>query len=293
MAEANAGAGSADGAGAAGAGGAGAADAGSAGQGAAPWHGHTDEADVGYITGKGWKAPQDVIKSYREAERFIGRDPSTLLSLPRADDPEGLKAVFTKLGMPATADKYDITAGLPKGAKVDEGFSKQMQGIFHKANLTDAQAKILATDYNAMTAQFNEQALKDYELNVQADKSALLDKWRGGHDRMMNTAKTAATSLGFTPELLDAIENHVGYAKTYELLAEIGGKLGEDKLVSKDKDGGGFNAQLTPAEAKNQWEAKKLDTNFLGALKDPTHPGHKAAQAQQSALFAIMYPNER
>src|SRR3990172_4178733 len=70
----------------------------------APWHGVADPAVAEYVKVKGWTAPADVIKSYQGAEKLIGRDPSTLLVMPRADDPVGQRAVFSRLGMPETAD---------------------------------------------------------------------------------------------------------------------------------------------------------------------------------------------
>lgn len=259
--------------------------------GAAPWHGLTDPEAVSYITNKGWQGPADVIKSYQGAEKLIGRDPTTLLQLPRADDPEGMKAVFQKLGLPDSPDKYDMKIGLPKEAQVDEGFAKSMQGVLHKANITGDQAKVLVTEYNAMQLAAIEQANKDYELNVAADKQSLLDEWKGGHERMMNRAKTAATALGFTPELIDAVEKQVGYAKTYKMFADIGAKLGEDGLVTAGKETA-FGETLTPAEAKAQWDQFKMDPNNVKALTDKSHPGHQAAQAKQTKLFSIMYPEK-
>jgi lysophospholipase L1-like esterase len=108
---------------------------------------------------------------------------------------------------------------------------------------------------------------------------------------MMGRAKAAATTLGFTPELVDAIEKHVGYAKTYKLLAEMGGKLGEDNLRTVDSKTPGFEGKMTPDEAKAEWGAKQLDPNFMAALKDKTHPGHKGAQEVQNRLFKVMYPS--
>lgn len=255
-----------------------------------PWHGLTDPDAASYITNKGWQNPADVIKSYQGAEKLIGRDPSSLVTLPRADDPEGQRALFQKLGLPESPDKYDMKVGLTKDTAVDEGFAKNMQGLLHKANITDGQAKELIGGYNAMLLAQQEQAAKDYELNVQADKRSLLDEWRGGHDRMMNKAKTAAQTLGFTPELIDAIEKEVGYAGTYKMLAEIGAKLGEDGLVT-DAKGAGFEGQLTPQEAKAQWDQFKMDPNNVKALTDKSHPGHKTAQEKQTKLFSIMYPD--
>jgi hypothetical protein len=259
---------------------------------AAPWHGITDTDAAAYVANKGWQSPQDVIKSYQGVEKLIGRDPSTLIPIPRLDDAEGVKSVFQKLGLPESSDKYDMKVGLPKEAKVDEGFAKTMQGMFHKANLTVDQAKTLAADYNALSVAKAAQEAKDYELNVQADKQSLLDEWRGGHDRMMNRAKTAATTLGFTPELIDAIEKSVGYAGTYKLLAEMGGKLGEDTLVTPSKNTD-FGNTLTPDEAKAQLATARSDPNHISALKDKSHPGHKMAQEKENKLFAIMYPGSK
>ncbi len=256
---------------------------------AAPWHGLTDAEASAYIDNKGWKSPADIVKSYQGAEKLIGRDPNSLVQLPRADDPDGQRALFQKLGLPESPDKYDMTVGLPQGAKPDEGFSKSMQAVFHKAGLTDGQAKALVGDWNAMQTAAAEQVAKDYTLNVAADKKALLDEWKGGHDRMMNAAKTAAQTLGFTPDLIDAIEKHVGYAKTYKLLAEMGGKLGEDNLAIPGKTPG-FENHLTPAEAKTQLDALRTDPNHVKALTDPSHPGHKPAKEKETKLFQVMYP---
>lgn len=254
------------------------------------WHGYTEQADIDYVATKGWTGPADVMKSYRSAEKLIGRNPDTLLTLPRADDPEGTRAAFVKLGLPEKADAYDMRVGLPKDATIDDAFAKQMQGVLHKAGLTAGQATALIGEYNGMTLAQQAQAAKDYELSVQSDKQALLDEWKGGHDRMMNRAKTAVTALGFTGELIDAVERQVGYAKTYKMFAEIGAKLGEDSLVLGDKDKPGFVANLTPGEAKAQWEEFKLDKNNVAALGDVNHPGHKGAKAKQTAWFKVMYP---
>lgn len=256
----------------------------------APWHGIADPTVADYVKNKGWQGPADVVKSYMGAEKLIGRSPDQLLVMPRADDPDGMRQVFQKLGMPEKPDAYDMKLGLPKDAKVDEGFAKGMQQILHEANVTKSQADVLVGKYNAMLTAAAEQQAKDYELNVQADKAALLDEWKGGHDRMMAKAKAAAQTLGFTPEMIDGIEKTVGYAGTYKLLAEIGAKLGEDGLVTNGGKTPTFDGMLTPAEAKAEWDRMRSDTNIVSALKDPTHPRNKEYAARQKVLFGVMYP---
>ena len=117
-----------------------------------PWHGLTDPDAVAYIQNKGWTGPADVIKSYQGAEKLIGRSPDQLLVLPRADDPDGMRQVFQKLGLPEKPDAYDMKLGLPKEAKIDETFAKSMQQVLHKANITKSQADTLIGEYNTMLA---------------------------------------------------------------------------------------------------------------------------------------------
>lgn len=255
----------------------------------AHWSGLTEAADIAYVDNKGWKSPTDVYKSYRGVETLVGRDPSTLVPLPRLDDPEGFRSVMQKLGLPESPDEYEFDK--PEGMALDEGYMGWARQTFHKIGLPGPLAKQLTAEHNAYIKGVMEQQAKDYELAVTADKQALLKEWGGGHERMMNVATTAAKTLGFTPEMIDSMEKTIGYAGTMKFFAQLGSKLGEDKLVSQDGEPKTFVDTLTPDEARMQWEQAKLDQNFVNALKDNQHPGHKAAKEKQNRLFAIMYPN--
>ena len=289
MSDAGAGQAGAGDAGAAGAAGAGAGDAG-AGAAAAAWHGvpATDADGLAYIANKGWKGPTDVINSYRGAEKLIGKDPGSLIPVPRADDPVGFRAAMQKLGLPETPDKYEFAK--PDGVPVDQTYERWARETFHKVGLPAAQVKALTAEHNAFVKATMDQQAKDYALAVDTDKKALLAEWKGGHERMYNAAKTAAKSLGFSPEMIDGIERTVGYAGTWKFFAELGKKMGEDGFVTGGDKSSSFNAQQTPAEAKAEWEKMKMDATAMAALKDRSHPGHASTKAKQAALFSVMYP---
>ena len=256
---------------------------------AAPaWHGMTTPEDVAWVGTKGWKAPADVINSYRGAEKLIGRDPSTLIPLPRADDPEGYRSVKARLGMPEAPDKYELAAG-PGGAKLDETYEKWARDTFHKVGLTAQEVKALTTAQTEFAASQHAKAETEYNTRLTLDKQTLLTEWGGGHERMMNAAETAAKSLGFTEEMIDAMERSTGYAATMKFFASLGQKLGEDKFVTGGT-GGKFQGTLTVDEAKAQWEAMKLDPTSMAALKDAQHPAHKAQTAKKNGLFKLMFP---
>ena len=292
MTEAAAGAG-----GNAGAGDGAAAGAAGAGAGAAapetPWHGipATDAEGTAWITNKGWKTPADAVKGYRGVEALVGRDPSTLLVMPRADDPAGLRAAMARFGLPETADKYEF-AKPPEGLTPDAGYEAWARSTFHEVGIPAPMVKALTAKHNEYVAAQLAKQESDYNVQVGIDKKALLSEWGGGHERMMNAAQTAAKALGFDAKMIDAIEKEKGYAGTWKFFADLGKKMGEDGFVTGADKGGQFGAALTPAEAKAEWEKMKLDPTTLAALNDKQHPGNKAAVAKKSSLFSIMYPEK-
>lgn len=274
------------GAGAGGGSGSGAGSGGGAG-GAAAWHGLTEADAVAYIGNKGWQSPADVIKSYQGAEKLIGRDPSTLLVVPRADDPAGMRAAFQKLGMPEDPKAYEFDT--PKGAALDEAYLNWARGTFHELGLTKTQVKELSAKHNAYVAEFLTKQQADYEAQTALEKKELLGEWRGGHERMLTVAQAAAKALGFEQPVIDAIEKSIGYAKTMKLFAGIGQKMSESGFVSSGERPK-LDGMMTPDEAKQQWEVMKVDPVESKALFDATHPGHKTAKEKQSRLFKVMYP---
>ena len=173
--------------------------------------------------------------------------------------------------------------------KADESYLAWARTTFHELGLPTQTVKALSAKHSAYVASAIAQQEKDYNRSVEADKKALLGEWKAGHERMLNAAKTAAKALGFTPDMIDGIEKTAGYAGTWKFFAELGKKMGEDGFVTGG-DKGTFSGQMTPAEAKGEWEKMKIDPTTVAALKDKMHPGHKAAKAKQDNLFKIMYP---
>ncbi len=257
---------------------------------AAEWHGLTDPDGLAYVANKGWKGPTDVLNSYRNLEKISGRDPNLLMPVPRADDPEGFRQAMVKLGLPDSPDKYEFAKA--DGLPVDENYQSWAKQTFHKLGLPAQTVKALTAEHNNFVKGILDQQKQDYELKVQADRTALLKEWGGGHERMMSAAQHAAKALGFDEATLNAIEQSKGYAGTWKMMAALGAKLGEDSFVSSAGNGSGqrFEGTMTPAEAKASFDQLKLDPQFMAALRDKSHPGHKGAFEKQTRLFQIMYP---
>ncbi len=232
------------------------------------------------------------MNSYRHAEKLIGKNPDQLLIVPRADDPAGLRSVLQKLGLPEAPDKYEFAT--TEGVKPDEGYVKWAKDNFHKVGLLPDQVKQLTGAHNEYVKAQLAKAASDATLRYTAEKNELTAEWGGGYERMANAAKTAATSLGFNGEMIDALEGAVGYKNTMKFFAALGQKLGEDGFVGSAQGGAPkFNGTLTPAEAKTAWETMRRDPITQKALLDASHPEHKTAMAKQQQLMGIMYPEKR
>lgn len=258
----------------------------------APWHGFTAPEDVSFVDNKGWKGPADVIASYRGLEKLHGRPADSLMAIPRADDPDGMRQAFAKLGLPDAPDKYEIAK--PDGFAADEAYTTWAKTAFHKAGLTAAQAKALSAEHNAYVKGVLDKQAEDGRLKTQAEQSELLREWGDGHERMVAASRAAANALGFNQDIIDAIEGKVGYKGTMKLFANLGQKLGEDGFVSGGPKGGGTGStfgNITPQEAKSQIDAMGLDPEQRKAMFDKSHPQHKAMVEKRTRLFNIAFPS--
>jgi hypothetical protein len=215
----------------------------------------------------------------------MGRDPATLLAIPRADDPAGFRAAMSKLGLPADAAGYEIP--VPEGAPKE--YAEYMRGIFHRAGLTKSQAKELAVANNEYAAQVEAQQQANYERSITAEKAELLSEWKGGYERMINSAQTAVAALGFSQEIISAIEGEIGYKETMKFLAGLGKRVAEDNFETGTGGGSGYGSTMTPQEASAEWAKMSSNESERAALMDASHPGHKAALQKKSQLFAIMH----
>ena len=66
--------------------------------------GELSDDDKKLISDKGFKSPAAVLKSYREIEKSFG----TRVPIPEDADAEGWSKLYTRLGKPQTADKYEF-----------------------------------------------------------------------------------------------------------------------------------------------------------------------------------------
>lgn len=247
--------------------------------------GFSDE-DKGYIESKGWKEPGNVLKSYRDLEKFHGGSKSVVELPADPDDKEAWSAFFGKVGKPGNAADYELP--LPEGAELDEGFLNSFKEAAHGANLTAAQAKSMTEWWNGQSSAVQEAQQAAFEESRKTAEVDLRKEWGNEFDTNIKNVDRAAKQLGVDQELLGKIASAAGWQKTFEMFSKMGGTMGEDGSGPGAGGSGAFG--YTPAQAKAELEALEGNSENAKALLDPGHPSYKVLTEKRNMLYKAAYP---
>lgn len=234
-------------------------DQGTGGAPAFDWSQQGLDADtLGYVQTKQFKAPADVVTSYRNLEKLQGVPAEQLLRLPKDDTPEAWKPIWARLGAGETPDAYKLPV-----AEGDKGeFAKQAAAWFHELGVPVKTAARLAEKWNAHVAESSKQQTTEYQTKLDAEAQALKAKWGAAADQNTALAKKAAMTFGLDSATIDKLETVMGYGKVMELFHTIGSKLGEASFEVGDGKTN-FSHAMTPEQAKSEIENLKKDAEFI------------------------------
>lgn len=256
----------------------------------AAWHAGLDDATKAYVQTKGLadkpviEAFASAAKFHREAEAFVGTPAERLLRLPaEANDAEGWKAVWQKLGAPVDAAGYDFSGIKRAGDQpVEAALTEALRTAALNANLPVSAAQGVATAVvQALDAQAVAQAT-ERAAALETARAALKANWGQNYEAFQFAAKQAATALGVTPEQVTALESVVGYDKVMDMFRNIAGKIGEDRFIN---NGPNKDAPMTVEAAKERLDELKRDQAWAKRFLD----GDSAANKEFQALTTIAY----
>jgi hypothetical protein len=208
------------------------------------------------VATKGWKSSADILTSYQKLESVIGADK---VVLPKDGDVEGEKAFRAKMGVPDTADKYDLK--LPTDATVDQEFIGVAKGWMHEAGLTPRQAQIVAAKWveysgvaTAGAATAAEQAAEQEMLAFEKEAGNKSDEYKAAAQRAF---RIAAKPVGLDGEDSAKIVAAIGANKAMKLFSFFGSMAAEARYV--DGTTGGFGG-FTPEAALARMNQLKNDS---------------------------------
>lgn len=247
-----------DGAGGDGAGGAGAAGAGG---GATPaWYGADTNKAV--VEAKGFKSVDDVFTAYSNTEKLIGHEKAgrTIVRPKDEKDVEGIKAFRSALGVPESADKYELP--IPDGDKGE--FAKTASAWMHEIGVPKEQGQKLTAKWNEFVAK----SLADSEAAVKAESekqlTALKTEKGADFDKFAEQARRFMKASGWDDARIGLYESTFGTADMLKTFHALGAKIGGHEFVGGDgQGGGGTNA----AQAKQQIATLK-EQRIAGKVSD-------------------------
>jgi hypothetical protein len=252
-----------------------------------------DDQGLALVTERGWKGPGDVLQSYRNLETAVGVPPERLIKLPAqrdAGDPKVWNDVFTKLGKPASADKYNIP--LPEGDKGE--FAKVAKDWFHGANLTQSQASALAEKWNGYMKDQAAHAKTAQESKNLESISELKKAWGSQYEVNATLVDKAADAFGMTQEQLNGLKQALGPKDAMTFLHNIGTKLGVEEGTPKGMESthgaGNTTHRITPEQAQAQLQALKLDKTFAAMFSSPDPAQRAEAREKINRLNLLAAP---
>ncbi len=214
------------------------------------------------LDSKKWTNVEQLVKGYSELEKFKGVASGDHLVFPEnAEDVEGWNKIYSKLGKPETADKYEFKN--ETGVEIGDELMSAFKEFAHKENYTQKQL--------AGAVQFQLEAVKaSEEISAQQSQErkdsnieAMKDRWKDKYD----TTQTKINAIAEKLQVKSFLEE-MGIDKEPEIvnmLLTIANSDSEDNL----------NPDGAPAPAAKGLQEQLKDIMSTKAFADKFHVDHK------------------
>jgi len=232
-----------------------------------------------------FKDPGALAKSYLSAQKMIG-GPKIPVPDPKTATEDEWKAVYSKLGLPESPDKYEVK--LPEGVQADENFMKGFKELAHKSGILPRQAQPLVEWFTQEASRVMAAEAQAKAAQAKQGIEGLKTEWGAAYDTKIKQANAALSeTLGDLAPDFKKFLNESGLGDHPTLIkafAKMGENLKEDDLKG---DGDGRLGAMTPAEAQSK---------INEIMSNPKHPYNdkyaarnlrEAAVEEMRQLFAM------
>lgn len=250
----------------------------------APWYVNDglglDQDARDYIAGKNFATPGDAVKAMRQFET-LARDRNAMEAPVAGKEAEW--GGWEKLGWVQDVAKYAVAAPqMPEGVSFPEGLAAKMTAAMHGARVPMPAAKAVMDALGAEIAAGQQAVLAADQARVAEDMAKLKAEWGQNYDANVERAKRTVRAFTTDKEVIDALDDMVGFAPLTRLFAKIGADLGEDRLVTA----AGSGAAQHPATARAERLQLEADPAFMASLTDSRHPLHRQNTERRARLLA-------
>jgi hypothetical protein len=174
-------------------------------------------------------------------------------------DPNAVQAWRTSMGVPETADKYDITP--PKDEPYPQ-FTDYMKEALHKAAVPPAMAKVLYDEYNAQSARLLRELRTAEDATSATALKELEMEWGSNYKERVALGARGKEILGkdvgnISDEQWRSMEKTFGTTKMMSFLWKIGAGNTEASFAGGSGGGSGFEGGASAAQA--EWDQIMAD----------------------------------
>lgn len=217
---------------------------------------------------------QSLAKSYVHGQKMIGKDKIIIPDKFATD--EDWSKVYQKLGVPESADKYEL-----KADGMDEDFVKGFKELAVKNGILPRQADKLFEFYNSHVDKVISDNETENKKVFEESVNGLKKEWGNGYERKLQAASGLFNSIA--DEDSKKIFNESGLGNNpvvIKMFAKLAEQMGEDKFVNAESIG---SMGMTPAEA--QTKINEIYGNKDHPYYNKSHPSHKDAINEMTKLF--------
>jgi hypothetical protein len=221
---------------------------------------------------KGWvKDVKDINGLFKLTDGLkseMGKRPGGIPQETASDEDKA--AFYTELGVPESVDGYDLGEG-------DADYQKGIRDLFHKANITADQAKMLA--------EGNAEIIKGLTPDAAAQDAAFdkiaEDTFGERRDEVLSTAKLllAENVKDLSPEMQEHVNNLPN--KELIVMASVLDKI-KEKYINEDSLPASNQAKAATAEDSRK---KGYELMQSKAWTDRSHPDHARVAAEIARIY--------
>ncbi|MBY0301249.1 hypothetical protein [Sphingomonas ginsenosidimutans] len=215
-----------------------------------------------WLTAKGYKDIDAVVKSARHAEKAL-HDKGMVAVPKEGATPEQIAAYHKAIGVPEDAKGYEIKG--PEGVKLNEPLIGRLAGAAHAAGIPKGAFEKTVGEF--IQAQMDEAA--EMEKARDGEVAEKLKEWGGKKDEQIAHINAAARALGLTQADMQFFRGMPGGAgRALDLFAKLGAGMAEDVMSGSGKTQFGVSGP----EARAQLEAMRADPDTRAKILQPGTP---------------------
>lgn len=186
-----------------------------------------------------------------------------LMRTPNPDDPNQVRDVFSKLGLPEKPDDYNVAENIG----IDSETLGAYRALAHEAGLTKAQFNKFISDLGGRSKQSAEQT----DAQRKEDIAGLRGEWGAAFEQRAGICAKVAQRTGAPEGLCQAIEKGEADSKTMKWLYSLSTQMGSEGMNFTDSQA----ALPTPADI--QGTIDDIMQNPQHPYWVPNHPNHRQA----------------